>query len=94
MVNTSIRFFEDVQVRAVWDDKSSKWRFCAVDVVEALVKINNPRSYWNALKRRKSRLSTTENKSKRRQAVRRPTEQTTELFMKGIDYSYCYEAEK
>ncbi len=45
-------------MRAVWDDETSKWWFCAVDVAEALTKSENPRSYWNALKRRKSELST------------------------------------
>lgn len=29
---TSIRFFEDVPVRAVWDDESAKWWFCAMDI--------------------------------------------------------------
>lgn len=28
MIKTSIRFFEEVPVRAVWDDESSKWWFC------------------------------------------------------------------
>ena len=57
-MKTSIRFFEDVPVRAVWDDESSKWWFCAMDIAEALTKSNNPRSYWNAIKRRKNELST------------------------------------
>ena len=55
---TSIRFFENIPVRAVWDDESSKWWFCAMDIAEALTKSNNPRSYWNAIKRRKNELST------------------------------------
>ena len=53
---TSIRFFEDIPVRAVWDEESSKWRFCAVDVVEALTKSKNPRVYWATVKRRHSEL--------------------------------------
>lgn len=55
---TSIRFFEDVPVRAVWDEATAKWWFCATDIAEALTKSKNPRSYWNALKRRKGELST------------------------------------
>ncbi len=55
---TSIRFFEDIPVRAVWDEESAKWWFCAMDIAEALTKSKNPRSYWNAIKRRKSELST------------------------------------
>lgn len=58
MQKTSIRFFEDVPVRAVWDDESARWWFCAVDIAKALTGSANPRSYWNALKRRKSELST------------------------------------
>lgn len=58
MQKTSIRFFEDVPVRAVWDEESAKWWFCAMDIAEALTKSKNPRSYWNAVKRRKSELST------------------------------------
>lgn len=58
MINkTSIRFFEDVPVRAVWDEESSKWWFCAMDIAEALTKSKNPRKYWNTIKKRKSQLS-------------------------------------
>ena len=55
---TSIRFFENVPVRAVWDEETAKWWFCAADIAEALTKSKNPRSYWNAIKRRKNELST------------------------------------
>jgi cell filamentation protein len=58
MQKTSIRIFEDIPVRAVWDDESSKWWFCATDIAEALTKSKNPRSYWNKIKSRKSELST------------------------------------
>ena len=58
MLKTSIRFFEDIPVRAVWNDDTSKWWFCAMDIAEALTKSSNPRSYWNALKWRKNELST------------------------------------
>ena len=58
MIKTSIRFFEDIPVRAVWDEETSKWWFCATDVAEALTKSQNPRSYWNAIKRRNPQLST------------------------------------
>ena len=58
MIKTSIRFFEDIPVRAVWDEETPKWWFCATDVAEALTKSKNPRSYWNAIKRRNPQLST------------------------------------
>ena len=56
-MKTSIRFFEDVPVRAVWDDESSKWWFCAADVVEAITSSTNSRRYWNTLKTRNIELS-------------------------------------
>ena len=56
MPKTSIRFFEDIPVRAVWDEESSKWWFCAADIAEALTKSRNPRVYWATLKRRNSEL--------------------------------------
>ena len=58
MVKTSIRFFEDIPVRAVWDDDTSKWWFCAVDIAEALTKSKNPRVYWAQMKRRNPQLIT------------------------------------
>lgn len=54
---TSIRFFEDIPVRAVWDEESAKWWFCAMDIAEALTKSKNPRKYWNTIKTRKIQLS-------------------------------------
>ena len=53
---TSIRFFEDVPVRAVWDDESARWWFCAMDIAEALTKTTNPRVYWATVKRRNPQL--------------------------------------
>jgi cell filamentation protein len=49
----SIRFFNDREVRAVWDEEQSKWWFSATDIVRA---INNEddytkcRNYWKYLK--------------------------------------------
>ena len=56
MIKTSIRFFEDIPVRAVWDDDTSKWWFCAMDIAEALTKSSNPRVYWATMKRRNTQL--------------------------------------
>lgn len=55
---TSIRFFNDVAVRSVWDEKNAKWWCAAVDLCEALTNSKNPRVYWNTLKKRNSQLST------------------------------------
>ncbi len=56
MIKTSIRFFEDIPVKAVWDDDTSKWWFCAMDIAEALTKSSNPRIYWATMKRRNTQL--------------------------------------
>ena len=58
MRKTSIRFFEDIPVRAIWDDDSSKWWFCAADIAEALTKSKNPRVYWAKFKSRHDELLT------------------------------------
>ena len=53
MSKKSIRFFNDREVRAVWDEEHSKWWFSATDIVRA---INNEddykkcRNYWKYLK--------------------------------------------
>lgn len=56
MPKTSIRFFEDVPVRAVWDNETSKWWYAAADIAEALTKSKNPRVYWATIKRRNPQL--------------------------------------
>ena len=53
---TSIRFFEDVPVRAVWNDEDPAWWFCAVDIITALTESRNPRVYWATVKRRNPQL--------------------------------------
>ena len=57
MVKTSIRFFNNVAVRSVWDEDTSKWWLCAVDIIEALSLSTAPRKYWNTLKSRNNQLS-------------------------------------
>ena len=54
----SIRFFDDMPVRSVWDDAGAKWWLCTVDVVAALAETANPRVYWAAVKRRNAQLFT------------------------------------
>ena len=48
----SIRFYKDHEVRAVWDEETSKWWFSIVDIVEAITDSPNPRKYWSVLKTR------------------------------------------
>jgi len=49
----SIRFFDDREVRAVWDEKNSKWWFSVLDIVAVLTDQNDytkTRNYWKYLK--------------------------------------------
>ena len=49
----SIRFFNDHEVRAVWDEENSKWWFSATDIVRAIndeEDYKKCRNYWKYLK--------------------------------------------
>ncbi|MBW6537793.1 MAG: Fic family protein [Mariniphaga sp.] len=53
MNKISIRFFDDREVRAVWDEKNNKWWFSVVDVVGILnqeADYTKIRNYWKYLK--------------------------------------------
>ena len=52
MNKLSIRFYNDREVRAIWDEENSKWWFSAVDIVAAITDSPNPRKYWSVLKTR------------------------------------------
>ena len=55
MSKVSIRFYNDREVRAIWDEEKSKWWFSAIDVIRAIndeadyVKAGN---YWRWLKKK------------------------------------------
>ncbi len=55
MTKISIRFYNDREVRAIWDEEHSKWWFSAVDIVAAITDSPNPRKYWSVLKTRLKR---------------------------------------
>ena len=48
----SIRFYNDREVRAVWDEESEQWFFAIVDIINAITNSENPRKYWSVLKTR------------------------------------------
>ena len=53
MSKKSIRFFNDREVRAVWDDENNKWWFAATDIVRAINDEDDYtkcRNYWKYLK--------------------------------------------
>ena len=52
-IKISIRFFDDREVRAVWDDENAKWWFSVLDIVAVLTNQNDytkTRNYWKYLK--------------------------------------------
>ncbi len=53
MSKISIRFFDDKEVRAVWDDENSKWWFSVLDIIGVLRGTDDyekNRNYWKFLK--------------------------------------------
>ena len=49
----SIRFFNDREVRAVWDEEHSKWWFSVLDIIDAINEQDDyqkTRNYWKYLK--------------------------------------------
>ncbi len=49
----SIRFFDDREVRAVWDEENAKWWFSVLDIVSVLTDQDDytkTRNYWKYLK--------------------------------------------
>ena len=62
-LETISNLFDGKEIRSVWDSEKEEYYFSVVDVISALTESNNPRNYWNMLKRRmteeeRSELST------------------------------------
>lgn len=47
---TSIKLFEQKQVRSLWDEEEEKWYFSIIDVIKVLTGSDRPRKYWSDLK--------------------------------------------
>ena len=52
MSRKSIHFYNDHEVRAVWDEDKSQWFFSIVDIVAAITGSPRPRVYWGTVKNR------------------------------------------
>lgn len=53
MNKVSIRFFDDREVRAVWDEENAKWWFSVLDIIAVLTDQDDyakTRNYWKYLK--------------------------------------------
>lgn len=55
MEKISIRFYNDREVRAVWNEEHGEWFFAIVDIVAAITLSEAPRKYWSVLKTRLKR---------------------------------------
>lgn len=55
MSKKSIRFYNDYEVRAVWDEENAKWWFSATDIVRAINDEEDYKkagNYWRWLKKK------------------------------------------
>lgn len=53
-IETNSNLFKGNEIRSIWDREKEEYYFRVVDVVAALTDSNNPRNYWNMLKKRMS----------------------------------------
>ena len=81
---TSIRYFNKKPFRSRWDEESSSWLVCAIDIIDAVVETKNPRIYWYTLKRRHSDLVANCKQLKMTSSVSK-TYDTDCLTIKGLD---------
>ena len=51
MADTSLKLFENQNIRTSWDEEAEKWYFSVVDVIAALTGTDRPRKYWSDLKK-------------------------------------------
>ncbi len=52
MSKNEIKFYENKEIRSVWDEEKEEWYFSVVDVVGILSESENPNNYWKVLKKR------------------------------------------
>jgi hypothetical protein len=54
-MDEQLAFFEERQIRRIWDGEKEKWYFSVIDIVGILIEqedIQSIRNYWNVLKHR------------------------------------------
>ena len=51
-MKNQVKLFEQQKVRIHWDEEKEQWYFSIIDVIQILSGSNNPRRYWNDLKRK------------------------------------------
>ena len=50
--STSIKLFEDKNIRTLWDETQEQWYFSIVDIISALTESVDATAYWRKLKQR------------------------------------------
>ena len=55
-IKQSIRFYNDQEVRAIWNEEQNKWYFSIVDIVAAITNSPRPRVYWGTVKSRQKEI--------------------------------------
>ncbi len=51
-MKNKVNLFEGKKIRSIWDSEKKEYYFSIVDVIGILTDSNNPRNYWNMLKKR------------------------------------------
>lgn len=51
-MSTSIKIFQDTNIRASWSDTEEKWYFSVVDVIQVLTESIDATAYWRKMKQR------------------------------------------
>ena len=51
-LETIINLFEGSEIRSIWNSEIEYYYFSVIDVISALTDSNNPKNYWNMLKKR------------------------------------------
>lgn len=84
-VKISVRFYNNREVRAVWDNRKHQWWFAAADVIGAITESSNPRKYWSVLKTRlkKSDSELTTNCSQLKLTASDGKKYATDCFMQS-----------
>jgi len=53
-LETITNLFQGSEIRSIWDSEKEDYYFSVIDVISVLTESNNPRNYWNMLKKRLS----------------------------------------
>lgn len=54
---SSIKLFESIQIRTVWNEADEKWYFAVADVIQVLTETPNPSDYIKKMRKRDEELS-------------------------------------